>query len=253
MPGERAIRIARVELMIVLRDPLPVVLSIVMPLLFIYFLLPVYGGAGNSSALSQVVPGFTIMFAFFLLGNIGFVFFREHDWGTWDRLRASAASVPEIVLGKCLVPFVVFAGQSALVFAGSMLFFDLRVEGSWLALVTTTASFAAFLVAFGVAIVGLCSNLLQVTAMSNLAAPVLSALGGALVPVYQLPAWAQLVAPLSPAYWAMEGMRCGMAGGCSAPEVTTAVLALWLITAAALVVVAITFRRTALARTSMAA
>ncbi|WP_281966280.1 hypothetical protein [Serinicoccus marinus] len=46
MPGERAIRIARVELMIVLRDPLPVVLSIVMPLLFIYFLLPVYGGLG---------------------------------------------------------------------------------------------------------------------------------------------------------------------------------------------------------------
>lgn len=253
MTTERILRIAKVELTIVVRDPLPVVLSIVMPLLFIYFLLPVYGGSGNPSALGQVVPGFTIMFAFFLLGNIGFVFFREHDWGTWDRLLTSSASLAEIIVGKCLVPFAVFAAQFALVTLGSMLLFGLRIDGSVLTLVLSTASFAAFLVALGVVIVGLSTNLLQVTAVSNLAAPVLSALGGALVPVQQLPSWAQVVAPFSPAYWAMEGMQCGLVGGCSTLEAGTAVLALLLSTTAAVVVIAVTFRPASRSRPRVAA
>ena len=35
----------------------------------------------------------------------------------------------------------------------------------------------------------------------------LGGLGGAVTPIEFLPGWAQAVAPLSPAYWAMRGFR----------------------------------------------
>jgi hypothetical protein len=40
----------------------------------------------------------------------------------------------------------------------------------------------------------------------------LSALGGALVPLSRLPGWARAIAPGSPGYWAMSALRSGVSG-----------------------------------------
>jgi ABC-2 type transport system permease protein len=42
--------------------------------------------------------------------------------------------------------------------------------------------------------------------------PVLSALGGAMVPLTTLPGWAQAIAPASPGYWAMSALRSAVLG-----------------------------------------
>jgi ABC-2 type transport system permease protein len=47
----------------------------------------------------------------------------------------------------------------------------------------------------------------QLSALVQMTAMVLPGLGGALAPVDVLPDWARVIAPLSPAYWMLQGFR----------------------------------------------
>lgn len=199
--------IVRNEFRLVAADPLPHVLGVVFPLVFIYFMLPVYGGQESLAGVLQAVPGFTIMFAFFLVGNTGYGFFREHGWGTWDRLRLSQASRAQVLFGKSLVPFVLFLAQFVVIIGVSSVAFGFPVTAiGWTQVLLIAVGFAACLVGLALSLVGLCSSSQQLSSITNLLAPVLAALGGALVPTQLLPGWIASISPASPAYWAMGGM-----------------------------------------------
>ena len=60
-------------------------------------------------------------------------------------------------------------------------------------------------VTLGFMLLSLCRSVIQLNAFSNAGAMLVGGLGGAVTPVEFLPGWAQAVAPLTPAYWAMEG------------------------------------------------
>ena len=55
---------------------------------------------------------------------------------------------------------------------------------------------------------------------------VFGAVGGALVPLSVLPAWARTVAPVTPTYWAMRGFRSVIldAGGFASVALPTGIL-----------------------------
>lgn len=204
----------RNELRLVVADPLPHLLGVVFPLVFIYFMLPLYGGEESLAGVRQAVPGFTIMFAFFLVGNMGYGFFREHGWGTWDRLRTSQASRTQILLGKSVVPFGLFLIQFVVVIGISSLAFGFQITlVGWTQVLLVAVGFAACLVGLALTLVGLCSSSQQLSSITNLLAPVLAALGGALVPTRLLPGWIASISPVSPAYWAMGGMAEALHGG----------------------------------------
>lgn len=241
MPGP-SVHLAIHELRITLRDPLPVLLMMAMPLLFMYFLRPVYGGGSSLQGSRQAVPGFTVLFAFFLVGNVGFVFLRDHGWGVWDRLRASRLTTAQIVLGKAVSPLVVYGVQLAVLLGVGGAVFDMPVSGSMGALMTVSAAFAVCLTALGLMLVTLCRTATQLNAIANLGAPVLAACGGALVPFDLLPHWVQATAPFTPAYWAMQGMGTALSPGGSFAAALPAVGALVAFTLASLLVVSVRFR-----------
>ena len=53
----------------------------------------------------------------------------------------------------------------------------------------------------------LCRTAQQASAFAYLGMVLFGAIGGALVPFGVLPGWARAVAPITPTYWAMRGMR----------------------------------------------
>ena len=59
----------------------------------------------------------------------------------------------------------------------------------------------------GLAAAAALSTVQQLNAVTNLGTMLLGGLGGALVPVRELPKWVQPFAPISPVNWAMEGYR----------------------------------------------
>lgn len=213
MTPRRTAAIARHELRILRRDPAPLVIILVVPLLLIGLLSPAYVKAGllppggASSGAVQVVPGMAVTFAFAIVGSVGFAFFRDHAWRTWDRLRSSPATGPEMLAGKAAAPIVLAGGQIVVLFGFGPLLFGLEVRGSLIALALVGAAFSLCLMAMGMALAFFCRTLGQLDSITNVGALTLAGLGGAIVPFELLPDWVASVAPLDPAYWAMHGYQ----------------------------------------------
>jgi ABC-2 type transport system permease protein len=213
MSWSRSRTLLRQNWSLLMADPAPIVLLTLMPLVMMTFMQgtgqAVLRSAGypDATGAELVVPGMAVMFAFFGVGFIGTAFFCEHGWGTWDRLRASRASTLEIMIGKILPSAVLMLGQLALLFGIGIGFLGLRVTGSMAGLLVMMVASIAFLVAFSMLLVALLRTSNQLMAANNLAAMVLTGIGGAIAPVDVLPDWARAIAPASPAYWMLKGFR----------------------------------------------
>jgi ABC-2 type transport system permease protein len=200
MGGRRILAVVRNDLRILRSDPVFLVVMIGMPLVVMAFIEPVFSA-------EQVVPGMTVMFSLFLVGNLGFAVFREHGWNTWERLRASWASPAEVMVGKAVTPLACLAIQLTVLFVAGGLLFGLTVRGPMIALVAIAAAYAVCLLALGGVLLAVCRTVMQLNAITNLGAMLLAGLGGALAPIPELPGWARAIAPATPSYWAMRGFR----------------------------------------------
>jgi len=209
----RIASLVRHDLRLQLRDPAPLIVRTLMPLLLMGFMQPLFRTAlradrvEGATGAEQAVPGMAVMFTFFLVNLVGFGVFREHGWRTWDRLRASLARPGEIVAGRVVVPLGMAMLQLTVVFVLGGLLYDLRMSGSWPALVAVGAALALCVVLFGMALVSLCRTISQLAVFANLAALLFAGLGGALTPLSSLPSWASPLAPVVPSYWAMRGFN----------------------------------------------
>ncbi len=202
------------ELRVVRTDPFPVVVLIGMPLVVTIFITPAYDkafsqlipGRGINGAV-QSVPGMSVTFAFFVVAFVGFALFREHGWGTWQRLRAAPIHPLALLVGKVVVPFVIILIQHFVLFGVGIVFLDLPLRGSALAGILVAVSFSFCLVTLGMALSAFSGSVQQLNSVVNLSAVISAGLGGALTPLQTLPGWAQDIAPITPTYWALRGYR----------------------------------------------
>ena len=206
--------VARHDLRVLRRDPAFLVIFTLVPIAYMAFNEAAVGAAlgvrfpeAQVNGAAFVVPGATVLFSGFLVGNVGFGVFREHGWRTWERLRASPLTPSELMLGKSLVPILTISIQIAVLLGAGFLFFDLTVRGSMLAFALVAAALAVMNVALGFMLLSVCRSVIQLNAAATAGAMLIGGLGGALTPVEFLPGWAQAIAPFTPAYWAMEGFR----------------------------------------------
>jgi ABC-2 type transport system permease protein len=201
------------EFRLAARDPLPVMVLIVFPVITMAFLKPAFqpalaqAGHPGANGSEQVVPGQATLSAFFVVSLVVFAFFFEYGWGTWDRLRASPATSLEIVLGKGVPRVLMAMAQFVVIFVAGVLVFDLDIRGDVVALVPLVAVFSISLVLLGIAVTAICRTAQQAQAFAIVGMVVFGAIGGALVPFSVLPGWAKTIAPATPTYWAMRGFR----------------------------------------------
>lgn len=229
----------------VTRAPGSVPVFLVMPILFAAFLKPVArttlisAGFHGVNGAEQVVPGMAVAMGTFLVQIGAFSFFGEYTWGTWDRLRASAAGSAEIMIGKSLAPFVIYLGMLGALFATGGLVLGLHIRGSLLGLALVAVALAVCLVSLGLALVAVSKSFSQFSVLQQLLAVILIGLGGTLFPLSALPAAIRVVAPWTPSYWAMRGFRSvilangGIAGVLPSVGVLAVFASVFLIVAAA--------------------
>lgn len=205
--------IMRHEFRILFRDPSFLIVMIAMPVVVMAFMSRVfrfalvaegYQGANGSE---QAVPGITVMFSFFLVGSVGFVFFREHGWFTWDRLRASRARPFEIMAGKVAPVLAHAIVQQALLLGFGVVLFGLKIRGSLLGLTAVMVALGICLVTLGTLVTAITKTAAQQQVVSQVGTMFFAGLGGAMAPVSSLPGWARAIAPGTPSYWAMKGFR----------------------------------------------
>ncbi|MGZ4689508.1 MAG: ABC transporter permease [Acidimicrobiia bacterium] len=201
------------ELRLARRDPMPLMVLLVFPIITIAFLKPalrpalVQNGYPNASGAEQVVPGQAVMSAFFLVSLVTLAFFLEHGWATWDRLRASPATSIEIMAGKALPRVALGIAELTLILGAGAVVFGLSIRGNPVALAPLVVAFSICLVLLGVAATSLSRTAQQANAFAFTGMVLFGAIGGAFVPLSVLPGWARAIAPATPTYWAMRGMN----------------------------------------------
>lgn len=198
---------------LLMADPAPIVMLFGMPIVMMAFMqgtskaVLLNAGYQNVSGAELIVPGMAVMFSFFGVGYIGTAFFAEHGWKTWDRLRASQASTVEIVLGKIMPSALLMLIQLAGLFVFGIVVFGMTIHGSVLGVAVMMVACIVVLVAFSILLTATLKTANQAMAAVNMAAMILAGMGGAMAPVDVLPDWARAIAPLSPAYWMLQGFR----------------------------------------------
>ncbi len=206
--------------------------AVVMPLIVMVFLRPTYRvalasrGYPEATGAEQAVPGVAVMFSFFMVGLVALAFLREHGFGTWDRLRASAAAPWEVILGK-LGPLAVVAGlQQALLFGVGVAGAGLEIRGSVVALGLVAAALVSSVLGLGVAVMAQCSTQQQVALVQTVGTMVFAGLGGAFSPESLTPGFARVIGPFLPSYWAMRGYRAVILDAAGVRDVLGSVAAL---------------------------
>jgi ABC-2 type transport system permease protein len=213
MSPRRSAAIARNELRVLRRDPMPLTVLLVMPVIMAALYRTTFraalivSGHPHVSGSDFAVPAMIVQFGFFLVPFTGFLFFREYMWKTWPRLRASGAKPVEIVLGKALPMVAIGMLQIVVLIVAGIVLLDLHATRSLAPLATVAGVYVITAVVIGVALTGLVRTSQQLNAIGFLGATVLGAIGGALVPLSTLPAWTHHVAPGTPQYWAMRASR----------------------------------------------
>jgi len=169
--------------------------------------------------------------SYFAFALVGFVFFdylnaaldtfdrsieEARNSGTLEHLLVTQTSLPVMLAGSAIYPFVSTTLRIAVYIAWGAILFDFPLRGAnWVAV---AAVLLATLLAFsGLGIISAAYLLLfkRGNPAKWFLLGVSSVAGGMLFPVNILPDWLQIVAGLNPITYALEAMRSALLGGAS--------------------------------------
>lgn len=183
--------------------------------------------AGNPNYFQFVAPGVMAMVTVMavMMGLAGSVA-REKEVGTLDGLLIAPIARGSIVMGKTFAQTVRGLTQGAMVLVLAMVFFGVRVYGSWPLLIIMLILGIFSFVGMGILISAMASE--QETAMTimmTLNFPMFF-LSGAFFPVQQMPGFMQAISRVVPLTYVVEGLRQVMVLGAGIGQVWRSVAVL---------------------------
>lgn len=161
------------------------------------------------NAMQAYVPGYSLMFAFFLVTNLAVTVVEEREVGTLNRLLSTPASRGTLLLGKMLPYFLLAVIQLTTIFFVSVIVFDLDIGNSPLALGLIIVGSAAAIAGMGIMIAALVKNEGQASGLTILLILGMAAISGCLSPNIQIPG----ISLATPHYWSLLGFQNVMARG----------------------------------------
>lgn len=165
--------------------------------------------ARQPGLMDYLVPGYTLFFAFFIMGMMAPTVLFERRTGAYRRLLTTPATRAAILLGKALPYFLIAFLQVLAVGAISSLFFSVSLGESTAAYLLMAAATAAVVAGLGMLIAAVARTEGQAGALPDLITIGMAVASGALFPAIVLPG----VAQFTPHYWAIRGFQDVMARG----------------------------------------
>ncbi len=158
-----------------------------------------------------IVPGYTVMFAFFLVNIMARSFIAERELGTLARLRIAPVSAFDVVIGKTLPFLVVSLLQCGSLFLVGRLLFGMSWGPSpWLLLpILLCTSLAA--TGLGLLVATSVRTDSQVSAYANFLVITLAGVSGCFMPRDWLPETMQSISLAVPHAWALIAFREALA------------------------------------------
>jgi ABC-2 type transport system permease protein len=164
-----------------------------------------------TNAFAVSMPGFTVWFAFFIVGSISSSLLKEREEGTLRRLLAAPIPSSAIILGKMLAFLVIAVLQVVVLFSVGNLAFDMPLGSSPLGLALVTLAVGLAATSLGMMVAALAGSARQADGVGMVLGFVLAGLGGCLAvgltPLYRMEGPLGVASRLTPHAHALEAYR----------------------------------------------
>jgi len=155
---------------------------------------------------SHAFAGMTLQYLLFWGMESGLVFLRERQRGIWKRLRTSPVLLRDILLARSISTATIAVVQVLVTFSFGMLFFDVRITGSFAGFVLLVLAICLLSSATGLMVAAFGETEARARNISILVILAVSMIGGLWLPAFLLPRWIQDVSLLMPVSWAMRAL-----------------------------------------------
>lgn len=153
------------------------------------------------------VPGYLVMFVFFVAALGAETIVRERDNQTLERLLASSVSRESILGGKFLAAALKGGVQVVVLWGIGALAFGVELGKAPLAVLLVSFLTVVMASAFAVMLAAVVKTPRSAGSAAVLASLVLAPLGGCWWPLFVMPDWMQFLARVTPHAWAVSGFN----------------------------------------------
>ncbi|MFD1363640.1 ABC transporter permease [Lentibacillus salinarum] len=195
------------------------ILPIVFTVLFISVFTSGAGGTESRQVILSIVPGYTIMFVFFIMISMTESFIKDKHIGMVARIASTPLSPYLYLLGKWMPYMYIVLTQIVILLLFGKLVYDIPLEQPvHLLILSVLLTFMATGIGLALAVIVKTNNmgiaLTQVVALGG------ALLGGLWMPVDMMPDILQMISRLLPHYWAHQAFQDAMAGALQVPELS---------------------------------
>lgn len=188
---------------------------ILLPIIFTVLFITIFTSGIDDSVkgkiIASIVPGYVVMFVFFIMITMVSTFLKDKNAGMTARLASTPLSPLQYLIGKWIPHMYVVCIQMIVLFLFGKIVYDIPFQQPLLLLIL------AIILAYTVTGIGLALALFAKTENMGLAVTQLIALGGAMLgglwmPLDTMPSFLQLLAKFLPQYWAHQSFQDAMTG-----------------------------------------
>ncbi len=151
-----------------------------------------------------LVPGFTVMFVFFLINIMARSFIAERDLGTLRRLQLSPISPVAVLIGKTAPFYIASVIQTSLLFLCGRLLFDMSWGPEPIYLIPVILCTSAAATSLGLMLAAWVRTDQQVSAFGTSLVLVLGGVSGCFIPRAWLPDMMKTLSLATPHAWALR-------------------------------------------------
>lgn len=162
--------------------------------------------AVKTNAISQFVPGYTVMFVFFIIITMIRNFIRDKESGMLARLRSTPLKPHQYLIGMWIPNIIAVLVQCAVLLGFGNLVYDLSF-GDPLAMAVIVVSLAICATGIGLMLSMLVRSENQGLAFTQILTMGGAALGGLWFPSDFMPKTIQIIGKCTPQYWAQHALQ----------------------------------------------
>jgi ABC-type multidrug transport system permease subunit len=205
------IKLVKKDLKLFFSNRQDMMLTFVLPIIFITLFAFVFGKMNNSEenhlvSLIHSVAGTSVMMLLFSVAGIGGSFLDEKQEGMLKKLLCSPIPPNYILFGKLVFANIISIIQLSIMFIYAWLFFgvDIMHHLPSLILIILTMAFACS--GFGIVLASFAKTRQQVQGFSSIIVLIMSGIGGSMIPIFVMPEILQKIAVFTVNYWGIQGI-----------------------------------------------
>ena len=203
--------------------------TFVLPIIFMVLFISIFTSGtmadNKEQVILSIVPGYTVMFVFFIMISMCFSFIKDSENGMIARLASTPLPAYSLLLGKLATYIVIVMIQIGVMFIFGKVVYNIPVEQPiYLSLVAIILTL--FVTGMGLALSLIVRTHNMGIAITQVITFVGAIIGGLWMPLEMMPNFMQKIGKFTPQYWAHDAFKQAMTGTLSNTDALASTLIL---------------------------